>query len=372
MTTRARFFASLCAVVLPVAAFAADEPRIVIGQTVALSGPIAEHGRGVAAGAKLYIDGVNAAGGVGGRRIALVTIDDGGEAKRAAENARVLIERDQVLAMFGGVEGGPCVATLKEATERGVPLIACMAGSPEMREPFNRYSFPVRAPHFEEFAKLLDVAKTYGFRRVAFLHADSETGRKHLANVQKLAAPRALEIAPVVATSGASGEALADAIASAKADAVFNHGSYAVYTAAIRAARAKGVPTMFMAVNSGAAQMAQILGKDAKGLIFTQVVPFPWAVAVPVVKEYQQALARQSPAPPPSFSGLEGFISAKLLVTALRAAGKEPTRERLQRTIEALGTIDLGGMTVHYSAGAHTGSTFVDTVIVTADGRFSR
>ncbi len=179
---------AIAAAVIAGSAFGADDTRIVVGQTVALTGSIAEHGQAVVTGARAYIDGVNAAGGVGGRRIALVTLDDGGEASRAAENTRRLIDRDGVVAMFGGVEGGPCVASLKEASERGVPLIACMAGSPEMREPFNRYSFPVRAPHLEEFAKLLDVAKTYGFRKVAFLHADSDTGRKHLANVQRLAA----------------------------------------------------------------------------------------------------------------------------------------------------------------------------------------
>ncbi len=70
---------------------------------------------------------------------------------------------------------------------------------------------------------------------------------------------------------------------------MFNHGSYAIYSATIREARRKGVRTQFMAVNSGAAQMAKQLGDQAKGLIFTQIVPFPWAVGVPLVKEYQQA-----------------------------------------------------------------------------------
>ena len=137
-----------------------------------------EHGQGAAAGAKLYLDGINAAGGVAGRRVAVLTRDDAGDAKRAAENTRELIERDNVVAMLGGVEGGPCVATLKEASDRGVPLIACMAGSPEMREPFNRWSFPVRAAHLDEFDHLLGIVKTYGYSRVAFVHADSDTGPK--------------------------------------------------------------------------------------------------------------------------------------------------------------------------------------------------
>ena len=353
-------------------AASADDTRIVVGQTLALTGPIAEHGSAAATGARVLFESVNAAGGVHGRRIVVVAQDDGGDAKRAAENTRRLIEQEGVTAMFGGVEGGPCVASLKEAAALGAPLVGCMAGAPELREPFSAWSFPVRAPHFEEFAKLLDVAKTYGYRRVAFFHADSDTGRRHLANVQKLAAPRAIEVVAVVAKSGATPESLAQAIGAANVDAVFNHGSYAVYADAIKAAKAAGIRPTFMAVNSGAAQMARLLGADAKGLIFTQVVPFPWSVAVPVVKEYQQALARHAAGTAPSFSGLEGYVSAKVLVAGLRAAGRDPTRERLQKALEGLGSIDLGGMTVRYGPSAHAGSTFVDTVIVASDGRFAR
>jgi ABC-type branched-subunit amino acid transport system substrate-binding protein len=364
--------AAFAAAALPLVAAAADDARILVGQSVALTGGLAEHGRAVTAGAKLYLDAVNASGGIAGRRIALVTLDDGGDAKRAAENTRLLIDRDAVVTMFAGIEGGPCVASLKEAAARAVPLIGCMAGSPELREPFNRYSFPVRAPHFDEFAKLLDVAKMYGFHRVAFVHSDSDTGRRHLANVQRLAAARALDVTAIVMKADATPQALAAAIRAANVQAAFNHGSYSTYSAVIRAARAGGTDMLFMAVNSGAAQMARDLGADAKGLIFTQVVPFPWSPSLPVVREYQQALARASPATEPSFSGLEGYISAKVLVAGLRAAGRDTNRERLVRQLETLGTIDLGGIVVSYGPGAHAGSTFVDSVIVARDGHFAR
>jgi branched-chain amino acid transport system substrate-binding protein len=350
----------------------AVEPPILIGQSVSLTGPVAEHGQGVAQGAKLVFDAVNAAGGVNGRRIALAVLDDGADAKRSADNAKQLVDRDGVVALFGGVEGGPCVAQLREAAARSVPLVACVAGSPEMREPFSRMSFPVRAPHVQEFAKLLDIAKSYGMTRAAFVHADSDTGRLHLANVRRLADARGIAVVPIVAAAGATPETLAGALVQANVDAVFNHGSYATYAALIKAAREKGSRVQFMAVNSGAAQMAKLLGPDAKGLIFTQVVPFPWAVAVPVVKEYRQALALASPETAPSFSGLEGYIGAKVLVAGLRAAGKDLSRAGVARAMESLGTIDVGGMSVAFAPGGHIGSTFVDTVIVTVDGRFAR
>lgn len=369
-------YALLCRAAAIAIAFAspvhAAEESIVVGQSITLTGAVAEHGQGVAQGAKLYFDAVNAAGGVNGRRIVLAVLDDGGDARRSADNARLLIERDGAVALFAGVEGGPCVAQLKEATPRGVPLVACVAGSPEMREPFNRLSFPVRAAHLSEFAKLLDIAKSYGMRRVAFLHADSDTGRRHLANVARLAGERGIEVVPLVAAADAKPEELARALGAARVDTMFNHGSYATYAKVIQAAREQGSTLQFMAVNSGAAQMAKLLGREAKGLIFTQVVPFPWAVAVPVVKEYQQALAKAAPGSAPSFSSLEGYLSAKVLVAGLRAAGKDTSRAGLARGLDSLGSIDLGGMTVTYTPTAHAGSAFVDTVIVAADGRFSR
>ncbi len=353
-------------------ATAAEPDGILIGQTIALTGSLAEHGNSVVAGVRAYVDLVNASGGVNGRHVTIVTIDDGGDATRAAENTRRLIERDGVVAMFGGIEGGPCVASLKEATQRGVPLIACMAGSPDLREPFNRLSIPLRAPHFEEFAKLIEVARIYGLDTVGFLHSDSEVGRKHLANVQRLVSARGMTVKPIVLSAGITPERLADAIIAARVDALFNHGSYPLYAAAIRETHRRGNRPLFMAVNSGAAQMVKLLGPDGKGLIFTQIVPYPWSIAVPIVKEYHQALARQVPAGEPSFSGLEGFASAKILVTGLRAAGRDIARDKLPRAFESLGSFDLGGMPGRYAATIHTGSTLVDTVIVASDGRFVR
>jgi ABC-type branched-subunit amino acid transport system substrate-binding protein len=354
------------------AGVAAQPDGILIGQTIALTGGLAEHGSSVVAGMRAYIDLVNAAGGVNGRHVTIVTIDDGGDATRAADNTRRLIERDGVVAMFGGIEGGPCIASLKEATQRGVPLIACMAGSPDLREPFNRLSIPLRAPHYEEFAKLVEVARTYGIDTVGFLHADSEVGRKHLANVQRLVSARGMNVKPIVLTTGITAERVADAIVAARVDALFNHGSYPLYASAIKETHRRGSYPLFMAVNSGAAQMVKLLGPEAKGLIFTQIVPYPWSIAIPIVKEYHQALARQVPSGEPSFSGLEGFASAKILVTGLRAAGRDVTRDKLPRAFENLGSFDLGGMPGRYAATIHTGSTLVDTVIVASDGRFVR
>jgi ABC-type branched-subunit amino acid transport system substrate-binding protein len=350
--------------------------QVAIGQTVALSGSVGEHGRALTSGAQAYFDKVNRAGGVHGRKLALVTLDDAGDSKRAQENARKLITENRALALFSGAEGGPCVAATTLAAELRVPVVGCAGGSPELREPFNPFSFPVRAAHLNEFEKLVEYAAVFGRKRIAFIHSDSDTGRKHLANVRRLADHYGVEV--VLALPLPSGKEVFDPakmageIAKARVDAVLNHGSYGQYAEIVRAARNQGSTAQFLAVNSGAQQMVRLLGRDATGLIFAQVVPFPWFDVTPIVQEYRETIKIHAPQVEPSFSGLEGFINAKVLVEALRRAGRKPTREGLIAALESMRGYDVGGLTISYAAGSHQGSRFVDVVAVGSHGQFVR
>jgi ABC-type branched-subunit amino acid transport system substrate-binding protein len=312
---------------------------------------------------------------VSGRKIALVTLDDAGDSKRAQENSRKLILESKVIALFSGAEGGPCVAATALAAELRVPVVGCAGGSPELREPFNRFSFPVRAAHLDEFEKLVQYAMVFGRKRIGFVHSESDTGRKHLANVRRLADRFGAVVAlalPLPSGKDFDPARIAEEIAKARVDAVLNHGSYGQYAEIIRAARKQGSTTQFLAVNSGAQQMVRLLGGDAAGLIFAQVVPFPWFDATPVVHEYREALKAHSPQAEPSFSSLEGYINAKVLVEALRRAGRKLTRESLAAALESMRPYDVGGLSVSYAPGSHPGSRYVDVVVVAASGRFVR
>lgn len=354
-----------------------DFGDIAIGQTIALSGSISEHGQAVHMGARAYFEAINARGGIRGRRIALKAIDDAGVASRAAENTTKLIKEERVLAIFGGIEGGPCVASMRVATDNQVPFVACLAGSPELREPFNRYVFPVRAPHYAEFEQLIDHAIMFRWQRMGFLYADNDTGRKHLANVQRILDRHGLKLAAAIAIPGSNPdpEKLAESIVGAKLDSVFNHGSYGLYGDVIRSVRkrqSEGVGTSFLAVNSGAQQLSRLLGEARHGLIFTQVVPYPWRSSPEAAREHREMLKAIAPDAIPSFSSLEGHISAKVLVEGLRGMRGRVTREELVRSLERLGTLDVGGFTVRYSPESREGSTFVDMVMAVSRGGFSQ
>jgi branched-chain amino acid transport system substrate-binding protein len=348
--------------------------QIRIGQTLDLTGGSAEHGKAVLTGIKAYLDPVNAAGGIDGRRIELITLDDGGKADRAAQNTRVLIERERVAAIFSGIEGGPCVASMKVAVDNRVPLIGCAAGSPDLRDPFNRYVFPVRAGHLTEFEMIVKAARQFGRTRVAFVHSDSDTGLRHLANLRRVSKAEGAEVVAAIALkSGADAQTprqIAEQIVAKRAQAVLNHGSYSTYAEIYRETKMLDPAIQFYAVNSGAQQMVRLLGDVAQGIIFTQVVPFPWGVVPSIVGEYRSAMKRHAPDDELSFSGFEGYLNARLLVAGLKLAGKNPGSEGLVNALENAGEIDLGGYRVHYSRNSRVGSTFVDTVLARRDGRF--
>ena len=344
---------------------------LVIGQTIATSGSLAEHGRGLVLGAKAHFDAVNKAGGIAGRKIELRTLDDANDSARAAANTRTLAADNDVLTIFSGAEGGPCVASLQVATELKISQIGCAAGSPDLRDPFNRYSFPIRAAHLSEFERLITTAFQVGEKRLGFLYSPGANGEKHLANVRKLLAARgetltlALPLDPKI-----SPEELAQRISAAKVDAVFNHGSYSTIAAIFKADRKLDRQTKFMAVNSGAQQMVKLLGEDARNLIFTQVVPFPWARTPAIVRDYRIALEQADPKAEPSFSSLEGYINARVLTMALERAGPRVTRASLMSAMESMRDVDLGGIRLRYSPTDHTGLSYVDTVVVKSNGQF--
>src|SRR5688500_13026403 len=127
-----------------------SETQVVLGQSVALSGPAQELGKDMQLGAQLYFDAVNAKGGVNGRKIVLKTLDDGYEPGRAAENTKKLINDEKVFALFGYVGTPTSQASLPIFTEARVPFVGPFTGAELLRQPFNRYIFNVRASYFDE------------------------------------------------------------------------------------------------------------------------------------------------------------------------------------------------------------------------------
>ena len=147
--------------------------EILIGQNITLEGAKNSYGVAATDGVQSYLKLANSKGGVHGRQIVLKTLDDDNRGPKAEANARQLVEKDQVFALFGSLEGGPSTAVMKVASELNVPSFGPMAGPPTLRKPFQPMVFPVRAEHRDEFRALIAHAKTLGIKKVAFLRVDT-------------------------------------------------------------------------------------------------------------------------------------------------------------------------------------------------------
>jgi hypothetical protein len=169
-------------------------------------------------------------------------------------------------------------------------------------------------------------------KRIGFIHSDSDTGRKHLANLPQGGRTPGRGSGVCLRTAGREGclRPAQKALPGSRSRVerrVVDHGSYAQYAEILRASRKLSGDAQFLAVNSGAQQMVRLLGADAEGLIFSQVVPFPMVRGHPVVREYPRCPAWPAELKQePSFSSLEGFINAKVLAEA--PAARRPGESR--------------------------------------------
>ena len=343
-----------------------------VGQNITLQGGKNSYGTEVQVGVQLVLKEVNRLGGINGRRILLRTLDDDNQSTNAAANAKTLLDEGAFI-LFGSIEGGPSTAVMKVAAERKVPFFGPMAGSPELRRPFQNMVFPVRAEHRDEFRALVKYGTSTGLKRIAFFHADSDTGRLHLQNVKLAAADfkAAVEL-PMPFKSDISDQQL-DAfikqIADSKVDMILNHGSPANYEKLLRKIHKAGLRVQFFAVNSGSTQLAASMGELASGMVFAQVVPNPWARKTLIARDYQAAFQAAYPGRDFSYGSFEGFITARALVAGLKAAGPKLSRESFVKALMSQ-KIDLGNFEISYAPGEHTGSSFVDLSMVKRDGKF--
>ena len=221
---------------------------------------------------------------------------------------------------------------------------------------------------------MLKQAKSLGISKVAFLRSDSEVGQQHLANVklicEDLGMQFVLDMPFKSDVSDAQLTALTQQIEQSGAQMVINHGSVGIYEKFIRKLHDKGgVHPAIYAVNSGSAQMAKHLGPLAQGIIFSQVVPSPWEKKTAVTREYQEAFKRIKPSQDFSYGSLEGYITAKALVLAMRQAGPNLSRESFIRGLSNA-SFDINDIKVVYKPNDHVGSSFVDLSIVNREGRF--
>jgi ABC-type branched-subunit amino acid transport system substrate-binding protein len=348
--------------------------KIVLGQAAVFTGPAAQLGIQMRNGIKAYLDYVNSKGGVHGRKLELVSEDDRYEPSVAPSATKKLIEEHRVFALIGYVGTPTGIAHLPVVTQARVPLVGMFTGAEALRVPFNRYVFHVRASYYDETEKIVEQVVSTGGRKISVFYQDDAYGEAGRKGTELALERRNMKIhsTGTVKRNTVEVDEAAKSINASQPDAVVMVGAYAACAAYVRAMQKLGSAATFYNVSFvGSKALSDALGKDGVGVAISQVVPFPWGTAVPVVKEYQQ-LAKKAGYADYNFSALEGFLSAKVMVEGLRRAGRSPTREGLVEALEKMNDVDLGGFFISYSPKNRAGSRFVDLTIISRDGKFLR
>lgn len=351
------------------------DSKILFGQAAALEGPAAALGTGMKLGLEAAFAEANAAGGVHGRMIDLISYDDGYEPDRSIAQVNKLINDDKVFGLIGPVGTPTSKATQPIATAAKVPFVGPFTGAGFLRDPAHGNIVNVRATYAAETeAWIKHLHDELGMDKIAILYQDDGFGRVGLAGVNAAMEKRGLKLVAegtYQRNTTAVKSALLD-IRKAKPQAVVMVGAYKPIAEFIKLAKKVKLDSKFVNISFvGSKALSAELGDAGEGVIVSQVVPFPWDVSVPLVKEYQAALKAKDPGAEPGFVTLEGYIVGRLAVMGLEKAGKDVTRENFLNAFWSTGAFEMGGVTLTFGPGDSQGMDDVFMTSIQKDGGFA-
>jgi ABC-type branched-subunit amino acid transport system substrate-binding protein len=366
-----RIAAAAAAVSLP--SFAQGS-RIVLGQSAAFSGPAAQLGIQMNKGARIYFDTLNASGGIHGAQVELRTLDDGYEPERCKANTEKFI-KDDVFGLFGYVGTPTCLAALPLVNDSKIPFFGPFTGAEALREPFSKSVFHVRASYYDETGLIVKQLTTLGLKKIAVFYQNDSYGKAGLEGVKRALKPLGLEPIALgtVERNTVDVAAAVKEIVPRQPDAVVQISAYKSCAAFIREARKAGYGGTFFNVSFvGTQALADELGKEGRGIMVSQVMPFPFSTTTAIAREYLEAVRRAGADALANYSSMEGYVAAKVIAEGLKRAGRNPSREALVGGLESIQNASFGGFYVDFGPRRHVASSFVDLSMLTEDGKVRR
>ncbi len=352
----------------------AQRGTLVLGQSAAFTGPAAQLGIQMHRGAKVYFDAVNASGGINGQTVDLRTMDDGYEPDRCKANTEKLIQGD-AFALFGYVGTPTCLAALPLVNEARIPFFGPFTGAEALRDPFSRWVFHVRASYYDETALIVRHLTNLGLKRIAVFYQNDSYGQAGLNGMKRALAAQKLEpiaLGTVERNSVDVAQAVAE-IVPKMPEAIVQISAYKSCAAFIRAARKARFGAMFINVSFvGTQALADELGREARGVMVSQVMPYPFATTTAISREYLEAVRKAGPEVKPNYSSMEGFMAAKVLTEGLRRSPRYPSRDALVAALESIRATSFGGFNVDFGPQRHVASSFVELSVLTEDGKVLR
>src|SRR5450432_2414315 len=347
---------------------------ILFGQAAALDGLSSALGQGMRQGILAAFAEVNAKGGVHGRRLDLISRDDGYDPDRSADQTTKLIEEDMVFALIGAVGTPTAAATVPIAQARNVPFIGPFTGAAFLRAPELRNVVNIRASYGAEAeAWIKHLTEDLHVKSIAIFYQDDAFGRDGLAGVKLALEKRGMELT-AEGTFERNTKAVGSAMRTlkrAEPEAVVMVGTYGPCAEFIKLAHKSGFKPIFVNISFvGADALAKELGPEGKGVIVSQVVPFPWDTSVKVVADYRAAEKALDPGLKPEFVSLEGYLSGRLVAAALEQTGPNPTRADMLRVINDVGRFDISGTIMTFGPKTLDAPAKVFLTVIQPDGTF--
>ena len=355
--------------------WAQDAKEIRIGQSVHLSGPLAATMTAPLRGQQLAIDELNARGGIGGKPVRLIMLDDVYDPKRAVENTIKLVDEEKCVALFGYASTANIAAALPVIAEKKVPLIGGYGGSPSLRAKHHPYFFTAMASYRDEVVQMIRNLLMTQRSKLGVVYQNHAFGQLMLPVVEAVAAELG---ATVVAKqslemSGADAVAAAQSMAAARPQAVLLMAFGPSTVPVIKALRNHvGTPVYALSI-ANAKALVGALGDDGRGMAYTQIIPYPWRLASPLTRDFNAAMRGANLEV--DYDHFFGYLNTRVLIEGLKRAGangRAVTPGSVLAGMESIGKFDMGGFPLHYGPNRHHGSAFVEITIVGPRGKYMR
>jgi ABC-type branched-subunit amino acid transport system substrate-binding protein len=378
MKLQRTFLAALfsCLALLSTASSALAEPgvtdsTILIGRTSAISGPAGPQQVSYEQGYAAALKQVNKSGGVHGRQIKMIVMDDAFDAKRTVANSLKMIDKDGVFALFSLNGTGQLTAMMPVIKEKKVPLFGAITGAQSLRsaENFNRYLFHVRAGYAEEMDTIVQHLYTLQQSKIIVIYQNIPFGKALLAHIEaslaKRGAPKLMGAFPVE-SSGAGADAAAKEALKLRPDNIIVATAGTASVETIKAIKATGLNSQIYGSSLlGVANLKKSLGEKVNGIVVTQVTPTPFDKINELSRQYQAAM-HDIGVKDLDYGSFEAYINFRFFMEALKDAGRNLTREGLIKSIENHRDINVGGFIAKYGPNNHDGSSYVDLTMVTS------
>lgn len=352
-----------------------SDSAITLGMSSPFSGPNGIYGQEMRQTIQVYFEHVNKAGGVNGRKLELVALDDGYETERSVANTKTLIEEKRVFALLAYYGSSPTTETMNTVFGPAkVPLVGTISGAGSLREsistnPNARYMFNVRASYADETEAIVNQLVSLGLKRIAVFYQNDGFGKSGLDGVTAALKKHGLTPSAVgtVERNSIDVSKATESIAKTDPQAVVMVTLYKPTAAFVKAMKKANQNPMLMTLSPvGTEQLIQELGADARGIGISQVVPYPWNDTVQVIKDYQKLLGGKGNY---SYYAVEGYLMARVMVEGLKRAGKDLSRDKLVSALESINNNDFGGYRVNFGSNNRQGSRFVELTVVGPGGK---